>query len=102
MLFRDESAMIETHVSDLPFVATASDGRILSYWHVTPRGDWCEDCRIGREYADLFVEFMRDGDRPFLLQRVMEDLVRSGKKSGVEVGFLHWMSVLAIRGSLAA
>lgn len=82
-------------VLSLPFVRAAtraemragSAGRI--FWSVQPSGNWAEDCRTGRRYGQMAVEYMGRSGQHQILQWAVIDMIRAGRQhSGIEVGFL--------------
>ena len=50
-------------------------------------GDWSEDTRSGREFADQFIARCDPDDVPRKLAQIAERIATSGNFEGVEVGF---------------
>lgn len=82
-------------LDDLPFV-----GRVVNKDNYRRRGFWCvkaaptgnhrTDCETGRQYALQLFEYCRKyGDSSFLNWITM-DMVRAGRTSGIEIGFMSF------------
>ncbi|MFL6797463.1 MAG: hypothetical protein ACJ8F3_08635 [Xanthobacteraceae bacterium] len=79
----------------------------LSYWDVTPTGDYATDCAIGKAYA---FQFLRTCDGTVgwrtLLGCIVADMIRAGtsgafadgysKVNGIVVGFMGTISTVLI------
>jgi hypothetical protein len=84
---------------DLPFVVRHEwDGKSCgSNWHVPAeieRKDYAAGCQLGREWADVFVDFLRDnpataGVALTFIVTGMTAVEETVAAKGVRVGFLH-------------
>lgn len=75
----------------LPFVGatpTPKAGSMRSFWCVgEPTGRWERDAHLGAEYARIYLERrQRPGCPP--LAWIVRDMIRAGRYSGIEAGFL--------------
>lgn len=85
----------EDPIARLLFVRHRSKQELMSgpelfprdFWSIAGTGVWDQDCFTGYALAEDFLEVMR-ADHPFLLGWVVQDMVRKGRFSGVEYGFL--------------
>ena len=79
----------DTYNGDLPFVRNQNDrnaGKRI-FWFVQSGGAWIEDCRVGHEYGRIFLDRRQRFGAP-LLTWIIRDMIRAGRFSGVEAGFL--------------
>lgn len=60
------------------------------FWDIEASGEWADDNRHGREFADQFLKLLTP-ERPFLLGRTVQSMIEKGRWSGVECGF--WQHV---------
>lgn len=81
-------------VTVLPFVQANKRGFPASYWHVPPTNDYAEACEIGRGFAAMAVQYLRDNPSFDGLLSLIVRAVDFGDNSdakGYRVGFLsHW------------
>jgi len=75
--------------------------RISSYWKVKPSGDFANDLIVGRNYAVEVLSMARAKAYPFIINRVLDDLAKDGKNSGIETGFLQVIADCALFGTMA-
>jgi len=78
----------------LPFVKGAD------FWSVEPTGNWSEDTRTGRSYADEFIAFAQKEDAANVLGSVVRSMIGHGAYGGIEAGFMSGVAARAI-GSVA-
>lgn len=62
-------------------------GKLLSMWAPAVTGNYIDDCKKGREYADEVAERMRQGHNPALLGWVVKGFGQDDSRKGVETGF---------------
>jgi len=74
----------------LPFV------RGSDFWVVEPTGNWSDDTRTGRRYADEFVVFAQQEDAASVLGSVVRSMIGHGRYGGVEAGFMTAIAGRAI------
>ena len=60
------------------------------FWDIESSGDWADDNRDGRAFADQFLTLLTP-ERPFLLGWTVRSMINKGRWSGVECGF--WQRV---------
>lgn len=85
----NESGDPAVGVQALPFTRDGEgDGESRHFWYVDASGDWGDDSHLGSEYGRIYLEHVRRSRRGPLLAWIISDMVRKGKWSGVEVGFL--------------
>jgi len=84
-------------LSELPFVVSIK-GMAVSLWEPVTTGVWGTDNEAGRNHADALIEVIRAHDAPPLLGQVVKALGRSGRWSGVEVGFTQRLAEWAVAG----
>jgi hypothetical protein len=77
----------------LPFVLTrrgpgSCDSRYKSLWHVTPSGVWHQDCKLGEEYARIYLEQEQAGKLVPLLGWIVRDMIAAGRYTGIEAAFI--------------
>lgn len=60
------------------------------YWDVSPSGDWGVDCRVGSEYARIYMQ--HDCVRKPVICWVIRDMIMKGRFTGVEAGFLQTLA----------
>lgn len=65
----------------LPFIGTTEQSD-KSFWVVAGGRNWTEDVTVGAEYARIYLTEARTP-----LAWIMRDMVRTGRWTGVEVGF---------------
>lgn len=82
----------------LPFVDTHKPPDSKSFWLVQGGGDWFEDTDVGREYARLYMDQRAEKKSAPTLTWVVRDMLRSGRWTGVEAGFLDSIEAAAICG----
>jgi hypothetical protein len=79
---------------------TASDELTRGRWSVAETGQWNRDNERGEKLANECVDYMIRHDNYLpLLSDVIHDMVDKGRFGGVEVGFMHQIAALAIRGA---
>lgn len=82
----------------LPFVDTHKGPDNKTFWFVQGGGDWSEDCDVGAEYARIYMDQrIVQGPCPALAW-IVRDMARSGRWTGVEVGFLSSVEAAAAKG----
>lgn len=69
----------------------------MDYWTFESTGDWAEDNRAGREYADNLIQQMQETDAPIMVGHAVRALVERGEFDGRAVGFFHRLSERAMR-----
>lgn len=78
----------------LSFVRYDADGVPETYWNPPPKTlDYHEACELGRKYAQELIAEMAESKRPFMLIWVAKAIARSGRDTGVEIGF--WQEIAA-------
>ena len=78
----------------LSFVKYDEDGAPENYWNPPPKtGDYVAECELGSRYATELVREMAESKRPFMLIWVANAIARSGRDTGVEIGF--WQEIAA-------
>jgi hypothetical protein len=70
----------------LPFVQVVNGE--LRHWVVKSTGDYARDCSLGREYAGLFLPFLRICLGHAMLAWIVLDMRSSKSAKGIVVGFL--------------
>lgn len=74
--------------SSLPFVShSKSDKSDRSWWSVDPVDNWIEDTQVGAEYGHIYLDAARKDKLPPLTW-IIRDMVKAGRWSGVETGFV--------------
>lgn len=64
-----------------------------SLWSVEPTGDWAEDNKTGRAYAEELIAYMQERNAPNVLAAVVRDMVKQGRDvAGIETGFFQVIS----------
>lgn len=86
-------------MSALPFVFRAKRGskELSSNWHCPPTDDYGHACRMGKEYAMHFVQWLKHNpDAPPVLGLIVHDMdTRLGTVgSGYHVGFFEHLESL--------
>jgi hypothetical protein len=70
----------------LPFVS--EDGDQINFWNYVSSGNWADDCKTGRYFADECVRYMVEQENPALLSKIVEHIKDSRADiAGVETGF---------------
>ena len=59
------------------------------HWAVAPSGDWARDCEVGAEYGRIFVEDWQADARGPKLGWIVADMIKAGRYTGIEAGFLR-------------
>lgn len=70
----------------LKHVETTSTGR--SFWCVTPSGSYIKDCQSGVQLARETLVHVESRGGAYVLVYTLADMVRQGRYSGVEAGFV--------------
>lgn len=80
--------------SKLPFTAddTTHERR---FWVVDATDDWAEDCTVGAEYARIYLSRLRLKIPAPPLGWIVQDMIKGGRYTGVEAGFLSSMTKAA-------
>jgi hypothetical protein len=86
-------------ITSLPFVfdhaPTSRRNSKRSFWHVTPSGDYGEDCRTGSRYAVEYLRVVAEEDKAVyrsggwlaLIVGAMRKALADGERSGIEGDF---------------
>lgn len=83
-----------TKIDDLPFIKKKKDK--IVFWSVNPTGDYVKDCQTGQKYGALALDHMVKADFAPLLTWCIMNMPRRENCSGIEVGFLEFLSKIAI------
>jgi hypothetical protein len=75
----------------LPFV------KEKNFWAVTASGNWADDNRIGRQYAQYLVDYMQANSAPNTLGSVVRSMAGITQFTGIEAGFLTALGERACR-----
>lgn len=86
----------------MPFTAESRHDDTRRFWVVESSGDWSEDTQVGSEYGRIYLECARRSHRAPLLGWVVADMIRGGRYTGVEAGFLSVVGRAAADASRAA
>ena len=89
-------------IGRLPFVKSLP-GRMngRDFWAVDGVGDYALDCILGRGLADEALAYMQQHEKegpPFLLCATVASMIKHGRMSGVETGYLTRVSVALVGG----
>jgi len=91
----DRGQQIET----MPFTSSgkSDDGSTMlrSFWEVAPSGDWADDAEVGAAYGRIYIDHLRSLRPTPLLGHVVRDMIRGGRYTGVEAGFMSTLSFAA-------
>jgi hypothetical protein len=79
---------------NLPFVKEGQKGTAVCFWSVESTDNWSKDNLTGARYAALVLQYMK-AENPCLLSDCVKSMIRKGKISGIEVGFLEFMGRVA-------
>lgn len=77
-------------LTGLPFTKSRTNGTIDA-WAPTATGDYAADCALGNNYFEQLRFHVQSN--PLTLSHVLQAMVEKGKITGVEIGFLHSMSM---------
>jgi hypothetical protein len=80
------------------FVAERDTG--LHWWAVSPTGHEETDIATGELYATVALAVAKECDFAFLIAVVLRDMVRSGRFTGLEAGFLGTIASAAKAGAM--
>jgi hypothetical protein len=86
-------------IRELPFVTETPEGNPL-FWSVENCGHQDTDVERGAFFATLAIDVARKYDVPELIGFVIGDMIRAGKYSPLEVGFLSVVASAARAGSM--
>lgn len=86
---------------ELPFITKDKRGRVVSWWNVTPTGDYCRDSHTGRIYALNYMAsaYQREpamNDLDNIISAMFKDGVPGRMENGIISGFLaslFWWSL---------
>jgi hypothetical protein len=87
-----------SNTQQLPFTSQSDDldASLIRtgkrFWTVTPSGNWIEDCKLGEEYARLYLERINTGSSTPLMCWIVADMIKAGRYTGVECGFIQAVS----------
>lgn len=88
--------IVEIDRERLPFQATRRDKSNGSsapcWWDVSVADVWHEDCQVGAEYGRIFVDAVRARQATPMLGWIVRDMIKAGRFTGVECGFLSGVS----------
>ena len=86
---------------DLPFVRRVGKGENerLLYWQVKPNGNFLDEYLIGKSYAVQALQFMLVTEFDLLLHKIVEDMPKKKKHTGIETGFLDTFAAFAAFGA---
>jgi hypothetical protein len=81
----------------LPFtsISKSDQSETRSCWDVRASGLWGDDSKLGLGYGLIYVERLRSPAPAPLLGHIVKDMMRRGKFSGIEAGFLSMVSLAA-------
>ena len=65
-----------------------------NFWHVSPSGDYDQECRLGDAFARELLGFLRETGNWGIARLVLVGMMnsRGGKHNGIEIGFLGMIS----------
>jgi hypothetical protein len=87
--------------TSLPFVQV--EGNRRDYWApAAETGNWGEDNRIGRSYADALVAECEAGELGMMLSHVAQAITVKGRYGGIEVGFFNRLGEIASFAAVGA
>ena len=66
------------------------DSEVRSYWRIAATDDYRLDCFIGTHLSRVAFRLQAAG-HPGLVRYMLADMVKAGRMSGIEVGFLAEM-----------
>lgn len=80
---------IDRYSGGLPFVrdndTDSKDRRV--FWDVESSGVWLDDCTVGHQYGQIFMARRMRYGAP-ILSWIVRDMIRAGRYTGVEAGFV--------------
>lgn len=82
-------------LTGLPFTKSRTNGTIDA-WAPTATGDYAADCAFGNNYFDQLRFHVQSN--PLTLSHVLQAMIEKGQVTGVEIGFLHSMSMAVAAG----
>ena len=85
-------------LTGLPFTKSRTNGTIDA-WAPEATGDYAADCALGNNYFDQLRFHVQSN--PLTLSHVLQAMIEKGKVTGVEIGFLHSMS-MSVAGTEAS
>lgn len=89
--------------NDLPFFASQRPSKqrpsSRNFWKVAPTGDYGRDCKIGYEFALLFLAAEESAEGGTLLPSVVADMPRGENLTGIEIGFLTFIGFASTDGA---
>jgi len=88
------NSTVSSNIKHLPFVADIGKGKNKqrTFWHVTPNGNYDDECVIGKDYARRAIAYMQEQNFTPLLGWIVLAIQDKSNHSGIEIGF---MSVIA-------
>lgn len=74
--------------------------RQRDFWHVSPSGDYGQECRLGDAFARELLGLMRERSDWTIARYVLVGMLdsRGGKHNGIEIGFLGVISQVLLHG----
>lgn len=75
----------------LPFVDKDRGQDQRLFWVVEPSGEWTDDAAVGASYAQVWLHRLAAGTAP-PLGWIVRDMIKAGRWSGIEAGFLRMIS----------
>ena len=86
---------------ELPFVRRVGKGENerLLYWQVKPNGNFLDEYLIGKSYAAQALQFMLVTEFDLLLRKIVEDMPKKKKHTGIEAGFLDTLANFVTLGA---
>ena len=78
--------------------------RLRDFWHVSPNGNYNQECQLGDAFARELLGFMREQNEWDIARYVLLDMITSngGQRSGIEVGFLGTICGVLLHGITAS
>lgn len=84
----DDSGALGSSVA-LPFTQDGnSHSERRMFWVVEPSHNWRDDNHLGSEYGRIYLDHVRRTQRGPLLPWIVADMIKAGRWTGVEIGFL--------------
>ena len=92
----------EIKITHLNFVHDKGKGKKKQrcFWHVSPNGNYGDECLIGKAYALEALQYMIDQDYPPLLNSIIQDMPPAEQRSGIEIGFNATLAEFAMIGAV--
>lgn len=76
----------------LPFVGRTNDNLRRDFWQVRPTGNYGDEYRLGANYASEFVHYLLRHRHQYILGWIVRDMIRHNNPTGLELGFMGYLS----------